>query len=432
MKKIFIVFAVLFLFQSELFADDELPNNIETPKMHGIIKDTYDRIVSLSVEITASMDGSIFGTMQSIFFNSLAFSLIGLILIFWLFKHLKGGGFSRDDLFKGGTWLITVACIYGIMSSYSAYAEFKSWFLIPQHILKAVIGSFSGTSDASAMLDKFFADAMAFHFDAVNHGTKIMVEEDNWWFDDAGILQIATAHAAMAAWWLIDFLYLFLAIIICIMQIMSNFALSIFGCFAPMVIILLLIPQTRGYFFSWLKNYIAISFYIPMTMIPLLLVNKGQTGINMTGETLWEETARFFGLNCVLIALAFYVLTKIPEWINIILGTQESGSGFLAGTAQSMVGGTWKAGQTAYTGAKHTMNGTKKLAGATAKGLAAGASGGIGAVAGAARFGVGMFKGAGEGASGARKAGANMANAIRNPRTTIKNGFKAASTFFSR
>lgn len=430
MKKIFIVFAVLFLFQSELFAE-------ESQSKSGVISTVYSQLTQTSAQLTGKMDGSIFSAMQTIFFNSLAFSLIGLILVFWLFKHLKGGGFSRDDLFKGGTWLITVACIYGIMSSYSAYAEFKSWFLIPQHILKVVIGSFAGTSNAGAMLDNLVVKVIVVWEKAYDYGLEDIASDQGaisklFGGGEDGWRTNIIVFLGLLIWFFTIGGYTIIAVIIFIMQIMSNFALSIFGCFAPMVIILLLIPQTRGYFFSWLKNYIAISFYIPMTMLPLMLLDKGMGLMNLNETTLWENTFSQFAFSLVLGGIAFYILTKIPEWINIILGTQESGSGFLAGTAQSMVGGTWKAGQTAYTGAKHTMNGTKKLAGATVKGLAAGASGGIGAVAGAARFGVGMFKGAGEGASGARKAGANMANAIRNPRTTIKNGFKAASTFFSR
>lgn len=430
MKKIFIVFAVLFLFQSELFAE-------ESQSKSGVISTVYSQLTQTSAQLTGKMDGSIFSAMQTIFFNSLAFSLIGLILVFWLFKHLKGGGFSRDDLFKGGTWLITVACIYGIMSSYSAYAEFKSWFLIPQHILKVVIGSFAGTSNAGAMLDNLVVKVIVVWEKAYDYGLEDIARDQGvisklFGGGEDGWRTNIIVFLGLLIWFFTIGGYTIIAVIIFIMQIMSNFALSIFGCFAPMVIILLLIPQTRGYFFSWLKNYIAISFYIPMTMLPLMLLDKGMGLMNLNETTLWENTFSQFAFSLVLGGIAFYILTKIPEWINIILGTQESGSGFLAGTAQSMVGGTWKAGQTAYTGAKHTMNGTKKLAGSTVKGLAAGASGGIGAVAGAARFGVGMFKGAGEGASGARKAGANMANAIRNPRTTIKNGFKAASTFFSR
>ena len=430
MKKIFIVFAVLFLFQSELFAE-------ESQSKSGVISTVYSQLTQTSAQLTGKMDGSIFSAMQTIFFNSLAFSLIGLILVFWLFKHLKGGGFSRDDLFKGGTWLITVACIYGIMSSYSAYAEFKSWFLIPQHILKVVIGSFAGTSNAGAMLDNLVVKVIVVWEKAYDYGLEDIARDQGvisklFGGGEDGWRTNIIVFLGLLIWFFTIGGYTIIAVIIFIMQIMSNFALSIFGCFAPMVIILLLIPQTRGYFFSWLKNYIAISFYIPMTMLPLMLLDKGMGLMNLNETTLWENTFSQFAFSLVLGGIAFYILTKIPEWINIILGTQESGSGFLAGTAQSMVGGTWKAGQTAYTGAKHTMNGTKKLAGATVKGLAAGASGGIGAVAGAARFGAGMFKGAGEGASGARKAGANMANAIRNPRTTIKNGFKAASTFFSR
>lgn len=414
MKKLFMIFAVLFLFQSELFAEEKQPTA-------GVISTVYSQLTQTSAQLTGQIDGSIFGAMQSIFFNSLAFSLIGLILVFWLFKHLKGGGFSRDDLFKGGTWLIIVACIYGIMSSYSAYAEFKSWFLIPQHILKAVIGSFAGGQSAGGMLDSLVSKVIDVYFEAQLYGAKEYAK-DNFFSSEADWFQNAMAYVAIGVWWLTIGAYIILAIIVFIMQIMSNFALSIFGCFAPMVIILLLIPQTRGYFFSWLKNYIAISFYIPMTMLPLMILDKGMGLMKLNEQTLWNNTFSHFAMSLVLAGIAFYILTKIPEWINIILGTQESGSGFLAGTAQSMVGGTWKAGQTAYTGAKHTMNGGKKLAGAVGKvgkGLVAGASvvaPPLGAVAG-----------------GTIKAAALVGKvAAKGISSATKAGFKATSNFYNK
>lgn len=411
MKKLFMIFGVLFLLQSELFAE-------EKQSTAGVISTVYSQLTQTSAQLTGQIDGSIFGAMQSIFFNSLAFSLIGLILVFWLFKHLKGGGFSRDDLFKGGTWLITVACIYGIMSSYNAYAEFKSWFLIPQHILKAVISSFSGGQSAGGMLDSLVSKIIDVWYKAHQIGVKEYTE-DAWFFDDEDSLwNTVPAGFAIIVWWITIGLYTLIAVGIFIMQIMSNFALSIFGCFAPMVIILLLIPQTRGYFFSWLKNYVAISFYIPMTMLPLMVLDKGMGLMNLTADSLWNNTFSQFAMSLVLGALAIYILTKIPEWINTILGTQESGAGFTAATAQSMISG---AGTAAKVGVSSGLSSTAMLA----KGTSA-----------TARFGMGLkdgFKGVGKvGASNARKSGTKTAEKIKAGAGKIKNGFKAASTFFSR
>ena len=379
----------------------------------GIIQNVYNTLIQVSAQVTGKMDASIFSAMQSIFFNSLAFSLVGIILVFWLFNHMKAG-FSRDDLFKGGVWLIYLCCIYAIMTSFSAYSEFKSLFLIPQHIMKACIGSFAGTSDAGAMLDRTFSEVYDVYWAAQAYGADIFAEQ-NWIFDDPDFLQNAVAYIAIGVWWITIGFYLLIIIGIFIMQIASNFALSIFGCLAPMLIWLLLIPQTRGYFFSWLKNYIAISFYIPMTMLPLLLVNKGQNYMNLTDQTLWENTLTQFSMSMVLGILAIYLLFKIPEWINIILGTQESGGGFTAQAAQSMMTG---ATQGMVTGASMGANTVLK-----------GAKTGLNS----ARFTKGLYDGLKGNAmplnsSDSRKKGANIGTGMRG---LASNGFNIVSSFYN-
>lgn len=386
---------------------------METVKSAGIIQSVYNTLIQVSAQVTGKMDASIFSAMQSIFFNSLAFSLVGIILVFWLFNHMKAG-FSRDDLFKGGVWLIYLCCIYAIMTSFSAYSEFKSLFLIPQHIMKACIGSFAGTSDAGAMLDRTFSEVYDVYWAAQEYGANIFAEQ-NWIFDDPDFLQNAVAYIAIGVWWITIGFYLLIIIGIFIMQIASNFALSIFGCLAPMLIWLLLIPQTRGYFFSWLKNYIAISFYIPMTMLPLLLINKGQNYMDLTYETLWENTLSQFSMSMVLGILAIYLLFKIPEWINIILGTQESGGGFTAQAAQSMMTG---ATQGMVTGASMGANTVLK-----------GAKTGLNS----ARFTKGLYDGLKGNAmpldsSDSRKKGANIGTGMRG---LASNGFNIVSSFYN-
>lgn len=380
----------------------------------GVIQNVYNTLIQVSAQVTGKMDASIFSAMQSIFFNSLAFSLVGIILVFWLFKHMKAG-FSRDDLFKGGVWLIYLCCIYAIMTSFSAYSEFKSLFLIPQHIMKACIGSFAGTSDAGAMLDRTFSKVYDVYFQAQNYGARKDKEFIESW--DFGIVELEypMSYLAVAIWWMVIGFYLLIIIGIFIMQIASNFALSIFGCLAPMLIWLLLIPQTRGYFFSWLKNYIAISFYIPMTMLPLLLINKGQNYMDLTDITLWKNTLSQFSMSMVLGILAIYLLFKIPEWINIILGTQESGAGFTAQAAQSMMTG---ATQGIVTGASMGANTVLK-----------GAKTGLNS----ARFTKGVYDGLKGNAmpinsSDSRKKGANIGTGMRG---LASNGFNIVSSFYN-
>lgn len=389
----------------------------ETQGAGSIILTLYNTLIQVSASVTGSMDASIFSAMQNIFFNSIAYSLIGLILVFYLFFHLKAG-FSRDDLFKGGTWLIVLACVYGIMSSFSAYSEFKSWFLIPQSIMKVAIGSATGTSDAGQMLNNTFAKVYDVFWAALDYGAQKEADENNLIFDDPGFSNYFMAFIKIIFWWVSILAYAFVVLVIFIMQIASNFALSIFGCFAPMLVFLLLMPQTRGYFFSWLKNYIAISFYIPMTMLPLLLIDKSLSYVNLDpkGITLWTDTMKTTLMSLVIVVLALYILMKIPEWINIILGTQESGGGFTAGAAQGMIAGSAKAATTgASMGISAPIKGFKMASSAT-------------------RFTAGVvdgFRGKGKlGASNARQKGTNIASAVKNFTGKTANGFSAISNFY--
>ena len=98
---------------------------------------------------------------------------------------------------------------------------------------------------------------------------------------------------------------------------------------------LLLISKTRGIFFAWVKAFIGITMYIPLSMIPITIL----TGINdmMTadGENIWINTMYYSFLGLVFVVICYGLLSKIPTWISELLGTANQGVG--AGGALGML-----------------------------------------------------------------------------------------------
>lgn len=332
----------------------------------------YNILVKLIKDIGSSIDKGMFDGISSIFFNSIAYNLIGIIVVVWLIYHLRSG-FSREDIFKGGIWLITLCFIYGILSNYGAYAEFKSWFDIPSHILQAGISSLAGGKSIPEILAEAFVNPVDLHWDAYKSG--IMIYKEG--FPELGVdgngggslddmYNIIMSWCGLILWSFVTLLIAALILIIFIIQIATSMSLVFFGCFAPIMVILLITPQTRPFFFSWLKNYISISLYIPLSILPILIVMQMGKLTNINGPSLFVNTSYFVFLYIIGILIACYILFKIPEWINIIMGTQEGHSNMAM--AQSVLGGSFAL-------AKGGVGATLKTGGLAFKGVGAGMKG---------------------------------------------------------
>ncbi|KGI55670.1 type IV secretion system protein [Campylobacter sp. MIT 97-5078] len=315
------------------------------------IATTYNRFNAMIANLGANIDATMYSSLSYIFYNSLAYCLIGIILVFWCIRHLKSG-FAKDDLFKGGIWLILFIFIYGTLSSLGTYQEFKSWFLLPQKLLKAMVSSFAGGGNVGEIMERVIETPLNFWVQGYEFGIQAQEEGDNALgyvankggsFDD--MFNIITSFFRMFLW----LVYILLLAIVCagiiIMQVASSFASFIFGSFAPIMMICLLTPQTRGNFFSWLKNYIAITLFVPMTMFSLMVMDKINefAGIQ-SGEFIYRNVFYTFFIGLLNLLIGIYILRKIPEWINTMIGSTENGGGFTAGAAQAVLGATAGAG----------------------------------------------------------------------------------------
>lgn len=308
----------------------------------------YNILNNTIVKITANIEKNIFEAFSTIFFNSIVYNLIGIMVVIWLIYHIRSG-FSRDDIFKGGIWLITLCFVYAILSSYSAFNEFKSWFLIPSHIIQASIASLAdGKNTAQILADTFQApsylaqDAIKVGITLKEQGYEPLGYEGNGGGDFDDFFNIAYANIAIFTWNLIILLIAFLVILIFIIQVATQLSLSIFGSFAPIVVMFLIIPQTRAYFFSWLKNYISISLYLPLSLLPILTIQAMTKDLGLDGAKLYINTGYYVFIYLVGLMLAFIIIFKLPEWINIIMGTQEGHSNMAM--AQSVAAGAYSLG----------------------------------------------------------------------------------------
>lgn len=311
-----------------------------------VITQGYDILNETTAKIGAKIDENIFEAISSIFFNSIAYNLIGIIVVVWLIYHMRNG-FSKDDIFKGGIWLLTLCFVYGVLSSYSAYKEFNSWFLIPQHILQAALAHITDGKNTAQILADTFSQPSKIGLDAVDYGIQSL-EKGNKALGYKGnggggfanltdIYNFAYASVAMTLWGFVVLSIAFLILLIFLIQIATMLSLTIFGSFAPIMMICLITPQTRGFFFSWLRNFISISLYLPLSLLPVLIIQIMTKDFDLDGPNLYVNTSYYVFLYFIGILLAFYIIFKIPEWINIIMGTQEGHSNMAM--AQSVLAG---------------------------------------------------------------------------------------------
>lgn len=376
------------------------------------ISTAYAKINAVSSQISSSIDGQMFSTFSSIFFSSIVYNIIGIIIVFWLIYRMKNGGFSKDDIFKGGIWLIVLLFIYGVLSDFKAYSEFKSWFMIPAHIVKAMITSFAGTSNMGDILANTFSIPYDMYFSSREYGMTADQKFHKEWYGRVINFKPMMSYLAIAAWWLVIGAYFIIIVMIMIMQIGALFACGLFSCFAPILMMLLIVPQTRPYFFSWLKNLISISLYVPMSALPLLVIQKINDSIKLTAPNLWNNTTFYFFMSIIALFIAFYIMQKIPEWINTVMGTQDSGNGYSAATAQSIIGGAFSLGMKGKDMATSTIGSAMRAPASFADGISAMKMGRGGSGGGIASGGGGS--GGGGGSSGGGK---------------VSNGFKATGKF---
>lgn len=406
MKRLFVAFLLIGFFANlSAWGTDETPTDItqSMSKDTSFVAKVYNELNSMTYRICKDLMNGAYSSIRTIFNNVISI-LLGLIAFFWLFKHLKSGTISREEVFKALIFIIVFVIVYVLFNSQGAYNEFKNLFNIPQKIVKAALSSAIGISDVGEAMNYAMTKPILLIFDLIPKSFLNFVKTHNWYK-----FQYVVAPSFTAIVLIVYAIYLiFLTIVVIsviIMILYSTFLSCIYLIFLPITIPLLLIPQTKGIFFACVKSYIGITMYVPLTFIPISIINTTTKSMTTDSNILLGSLLFYTLLGIITCIIAIMLLKKIPSWINELLGVADQGVGMggAIGMLKTAGMGVGAAAMGAGKALVSSMSG-KSTAGKIGMGLANIATGGM------ASMGVGAAKGIGG---------------------LIKNGFKAMGNHFS-
>lgn len=406
MKRLFMAFLLIGFFANlSAWGEDKTPTDItqSMSKDTSFVAKVYNELNSMTYRICKDLMNGAYSSIRTIFNNVISI-LLGLIAFFWLFKHLKTGTISREEVFKALIFIIVFVIVYVLFNSQGAYNEFKNLFNIPQKIVKAALSSAIGISDVGEAMNYAMTKPILLTFDLIPESFWNFVETHDWYK-----FQYVVAPSFTSIVLIVYAIYLiFLTIVVIsviIMILYSTFLSCIYLIFLPITIPLLLIPQTKGIFFACVKSYIGITMYVPLTFIPISIINTTTKSMTTDSNILLGSLLFYTLLGIITCIIAIMLLKKIPSWINELLGVADQGVGMggAIGMLKTAGMGVGAAAMGAGKALVSSMSG-KSTAGKIGMGLANIATGGM------ASMGVGAAKGIGG---------------------LIKNGFKAMGNHFS-
>lgn len=332
MKKLFMAFMVLgFLASSGAWgADDEANAPVEQfKKDQSFIADVYDYLMGFAQSMTMDMIKGAYSSISFIFNNVISI-LLATIAVFWMFSRIKNGTINKEEVYKALMWLIVFIIVYVLLNSYAAYQEFTRIFLIPQGIVKAALTSSFGMGDnIGEILNYCFVRPFMMLFEIVPNVYNYFWDKAWFWEVVGAIILGVVVSSGIGTFYLIYLLFnLITCIAITLINLYSYFLSGIYMIFLPILIPLLLISKTKGIFFAWVKAFIGITMYIPLSMIPLGIINKVSKVIVENSSTVFLHKLSFLTiLGIISCVIAIVVLKKIPSWINELLGVNDQGIG---------------------------------------------------------------------------------------------------------
>lgn len=357
---------------------------------------------------------TIFDSMQNIFYNNLSYTIILIIILYWLIMRLKTGYPTRDEIFEAGKWLFMVLFVFGIFSSFEAYVGFCNLIMLPANWVKGAVSSLID------MEGKNLTDIVLEAFNLQNDlAKKLWIEgtekNQGWWARLTGDKSFDIIFTALGLlwYWLYYIAFMFCIIACLCIVIGSQFITMLLLSVAPILIPFLIIKPLKAYFYSWLKLVISYSLYPSIALILLILVMspisdlKSAVNSSEAVTKMYEDTFFTFTPIIGFCFFVIYLMTKIPNWVSQIMGVSglDSGgvgtglamaknaglaaaTGGASGVMTKMAGGSFFGG--AARGVLGTMPGAKTLGSvkeAVSKRMGAGAgktiSNGAGATASA-------------------------------------------------
>lgn len=329
---------------------------------------------------------TIFDSMQNIFYNNLSYTIILIIILYWLIMRLKTGYPTRDEIFEAGKWLFMVLFVFGIFSSFEAYVGFCNLIMIPANWVKGAVSSLIDTNNGN--LTDNILNAIDLQNDLAKNLFQKGIEEadknDAWYaFWNTDDLKGVFVAISLGWYWLYYIVFM-ICIIACVCIVIgSQFITMLLLSVAPILIPFLIIKPLKAYFFSWLKLVISYSLYPSIALILLILAMSPINDLKGTNtadaiQKMYKDTFFTFTPAAGFCIFVIYLMTKIPNWVSQIMGVSglDSGgvgtglamaknaglaaaTGGASGVMTKMAGGSFFGG--AARGALGTMPGAKTL-----------------------------------------------------------------------
>lgn len=346
MKRLFAVFLVLGALMSveawgaaETKLEQSPAESMSSKR--GFVEKTYTMLIDFAFDLTKKLISKSYKSLKTIFNNVISI-LLATIAFFWLFSHLKNGTISREEVFKALIFVIVFVIVYVLLNSKAAFDEFVQVFYIPKHLVASALALSDGNNVAQQINNAFVKP-----FVILSQIPGVVIDyylgQHSWYeiIDKSTSLLFGALSGGITA--LIFAIYiicnLIVVVAVIIIHMYSTFLSGIYIAFLPIMIPLLLIPQTKSIFFAWVKSFVGITMYVPLSMIGVAIINEcankiieesAYDTINIVGNI---GLYTLLGIcSCVIAILLIY---KIPTWISELLGVANQGVG--AGGALGMM-----------------------------------------------------------------------------------------------
>lgn len=327
-----------------------------------------DKIQGVMQDNVFSLFEKFYNGAHDLVYSSASLTAISIIVMFWLLDKLKNGYPTNQELFKAIKYIIILCFIFATLSSYGAYEGALYVLNIPVNMVKGVVGSMFQGQDFGAMI----TDAL----NQVENIRKMMWEYGKKEFSsgvnflgftiknpiDALTSRIFTIFA-MIPFWIFYVIFFILLVGITAVILISTFMAYLILSTMPIIIPFLIYRGFLPYLWSWYKLYLSYALIAPLSFIALNLainpIMKLANYENNIGD-LFVKQFEYLLTGTITCITAYYIIKKIPNWINAVLGTQmESGAGGVGGALMTgaIAGKTFLGGLTAKSMGKSFLGG---------------------------------------------------------------------------
>uniref|UniRef100_UPI003A84198C type IV secretion system protein n=2 Tax=Helicobacteraceae TaxID=72293 RepID=UPI003A84198C len=305
------------------------------------IKELLNEVAGALHKVIQHSYEPIFSAVQNTLYHQASYTIILLVVIFWLLRLLKTGYPTREELFEAGKWIGLVCFIYAIFYSYAGYIEFIKLLSLPASWLRNATGGLIEGDNIVEIVTQTFKKLAELNARLWNQLMK-----NYEYMETMGIkINAVPSFIGILPFLLFYLSFAFLMIgIILIVQVSGYIALIILSI-APVMIPLLFNRNLRAYFFSWLNLYISYSLYAPLALIILgVALAVIQKNLELPDTELQSIATGFmsilyhFSSGLILSILCIYLLLQIPNWVSQVMRMQGLINGGVGAGVATMAG----------------------------------------------------------------------------------------------